>query len=116
MWLLMQKWRLIVTDRPVVLVRPPNEVNLAMVRWFQSVQDAERNRSVIVVTHKGIEAGAQYVNDVPDEWIKEASRAYEILRNDPNGDVSSFATHTNSVAHIANSPLIPVGNAGDGSR
>lgn len=98
-------------DEPaVVLVATIRDVG-TVVRCFRDVWSAERNHTVLSVSHLGISIHG-YLNEIPDKWLADARAAYDALVVDKFADLAELATHTNS--KVSNGPLVPISGGSSG--
>jgi dihydrodipicolinate synthase/N-acetylneuraminate lyase len=75
-------------------------------RWYRSVEDATIHRAVLSASRSGVSVYAEFLTDVPQEWIDAAKAAHAELAADRNADVRHLATHRNR--GFSNGPLEPV--------
>lgn len=75
-------------------------------RWYRSVDAATHHSPVLSASRNGVMVHAEYLTNVPQEWVDAATAAYRELATDRNADVRSLATHRNR--GVMNGPLEPV--------
>ena len=90
---------------PVVLVGVGSNGE-TIVRWFPDVWSAERNHVMMSASASGVRVHDGYLHEIPEPWLLTARQVYAQLSDDAAADVSSVATHMNSV--VSNGPLVPV--------
>ena len=73
---------------PVVTVTP-TIMSGTVVRWYPSLEAAERNDPVVSASRNACLADG----DVPEEWADAARQAHTRLAVDPDADMSYLATH-----------------------
>lgn len=93
------------TEPPVITVTA-TVMDGQVARWHRTVEDAAINRVVVSASRNGVAVHAQYLTDVPPEWIDAAKAAHAELAADRSADVRSLATHRNR--GFSNGPLEPV--------
>jgi hypothetical protein len=80
-----------------------------VVRWHHTLSAAETHRPAISASRRGVAVQAEYLTDLPPEWVAAATAAYETLRRTPRADMRHLATHRNRGP--SNGPLVPVEEA-----
>lgn len=93
------------TDKPVITVTA-TVMDGVVIRWHHAVSAAETFRPAVSASRKGVAIHAEYLTDVPPEWVNAAMQAYETLRCAPRADMKHLATHRHSV--VPNGPLVPI--------
>lgn len=96
-------------DQPVITVNT-TVMDGQVVRWHRSVSDATIYRPVISASRQGVAVHAEYLTDVPDEWVAAAREAYAELKANRGADLRSLATHVHRGP--SNGPLVPVEDEG----
>jgi hypothetical protein len=77
-----------------------------VVRWHRTVDAATNHRPVLSASRNGVAVHAEYLTDVPREWIDAAKAAHASLTASRNADMRHLATHQNR--GFSNGPLEPV--------
>lgn len=96
-------------EQPVITVSA-TLMDGQVVRWHRSVSDATIHRPVISASRNGVAVHAEYLTDVPDEWVSAAREAHATLKRNRSADLRSLATHVNRGP--SNGPLVPVEDEG----
>lgn len=96
------------SDTPIITVTA-TVMDGTVVRWHHTLSAAETFRPAVSASRRGVAIHAEYLTDVPAEWVTSATRAYETLRRAPRADMKHLATHRNR--GVMNGPLVPVEEA-----
>jgi hypothetical protein len=84
------------TAPPAVVVATPTVMGGLVLRWYRTVDAAERStRELVSASGNGVLlSGDAYLHDIPAAWIADAQRAHEMIsRGQRDRAQEEFATH-----------------------
>lgn len=93
------------TEPPVITVTA-TVMDGQVARWHRTVEAATIHRAMLSASRNGVSVHAEYLTDVPQEWIDAARAAHAELAADRGADMRRLATHRNR--GFGNGPLVPV--------
>lgn len=91
---------------PPVITVTATVMDGQVVRWHRTVQAAATMRPEVSASRNGVAVHAQYLTDVPPEWVDAAKAAHSVMRCNRQADMRILATHINQGP--SNGPLVPV--------
>jgi len=80
------------TDQPVITVTS-TIMDGTVVRWFESLGAAENMRPALSASRRGVAVHAEFLTDIPVQWVEHATQVHRALAVDPGADASGLATH-----------------------
>ena len=76
-----------------VVIRFPTIMDGAVLRWYWSIEDAEKGTELCSASRNGVFEDANEI--CPMEWLDEAHKAHDLLAKRGNdADTSLWETHT----------------------
>lgn len=90
---------------PVITVTM--SVDGQVVHWHQTVSAATNHRPTISASRNGVAVHAEYLTNIPEDWVTAAKTAYNELRRNRQADLRHLATHRHGHG-LMNGPLEPV--------
>ena len=76
-----------------VVIRFPSIMDGAVLRWYFSVEEAEKGDDVCSASRNGVWERAD--ETCPLEWVEQAHKVHDLLQRERNdADTSAWETHT----------------------